>query len=328
MPGKIRTWKHGWRLPVQAGGRLTLCLLLMLVLVGCSPAVQPTTWTPPTLAPTSSITPAPTFTPTFTPTLTPTASPSPTGTLTPTPPHTPTLVPSPTWMPAGPGEVTVPILLYHHVGTSDLNSRYYIAPEVFERQMRQLKNWGCQTITAAQLADVIQHGGGLPERPVVITFDDGDLDVYENAFPILKELGFVATMYVVASYMDQPNFINTDQLKTLAKAGWEIGSHSSNHADLTLNYNLFYQELYQSREIIEAAVGVEVRTFAYPYGRVDPTVLAKTRDYGYTAGMGLGTSTTHSPYTIYYLSRREVQSSYSLEEFSALFPWNTQPGEP
>lgn len=305
-------------------------LFIPLLLSGCGALTQApqTFWKPPTLVPSPSASPVPTSTATQSPSATPTSSPTPTETATPLPSETPTLTPTPTWEPAGPGEVTAPILLYHHIGENAANNRYYISPQVFEKQMQELKNWGYQTITAAYLAEVILQGGSLPGRPVVITFDDGDLDVFENAFPILDELGFVATMYVVSNYMDQPNYISTEQLQQLAQAGWEIGSHSSNHYDLTLNYGLLYQELYQSRQDIETRVGVQVSTFAYPFGKVDPNVFAKTRDYGYAAGMGLGTSVEHSLYTVYYLSRQEVQSAYDLDAFSTLLPWKPQPNEP
>lgn len=309
-------------------GWLVMLLLLGALLSGCSNPPQETAFVPPTLAPTHTASATPLPTSTLTPVPTHTASPTPTDTATPTPTETPTPLPSPTWATAGPGEVTAPILLYHHIGESSVDSRYYVSAQVFQQQMAKLKALGYETLTAANLAKVIMQGGRLPARPVVVTFDDGDLDVYENAFPILKELGFVATMYVVSNYMNQPNFISSAQLKELAEAGWEIGSHSSNHTDLTLNHDLFYHEMIQSRLDIESAVGVEVSTFAYPYGRIDPDVLAKTFDYGYLAGMGLGTMVTHSPNTIYYLSRQEVQSTYSMDKFSTLLPWNAPPGEP
>jgi peptidoglycan/xylan/chitin deacetylase (PgdA/CDA1 family) len=280
-----------------------------------------TAWLPPTLVPsqtaTASLSPSATSSPTLTntATATPTETPIPTSTATATP------VPTPTWETFGPGEVTAPILLYHHIADNETGNRYYISPKTFEQQMLKLKELGYQTITASQLAEVILHGGTLPPRPVVITFDDGDLDVIENAYPILKELGFVATMYVVSNYMDQPNFLSSSQLRELAEAGWEIGSHSSNHLDLTLNYGLFYQEMNLSRQDIEKKVGVRIRTFAYPYGKVDQKVMAKLSEYGYQAGMGLGTSVNHSLYTIFYLSRQEVQSTYSMESFITLLPW-------
>jgi peptidoglycan/xylan/chitin deacetylase (PgdA/CDA1 family) len=306
--------------------KIIVCVWVLMMgwlLSSCGTPVmaKDTAWIPPTLVPTYTATATLIPSATLSPTPTHTATATPTETPTPTSTATATLVPTPTWASFGPGEVTAPILLYHHIAESETGNRYYISPTTFKQQMNKLKELGYETITASELAKVILHGGNLPPRPVVITFDDGDLDVFENAYPILKDLGYVASMYVVSNYMDQPNFLSSDQLKKLADSGWEIGSHSSNHYDLTLNYGLFYQEMNLSRQNIEASVGVELRTFAYPYGKVDPNVMAKISEYGYLAGMGLGTAVTHSPYTIYYLSRQEVQSTYSMETFLTLLPW-------
>jgi peptidoglycan/xylan/chitin deacetylase (PgdA/CDA1 family) len=199
-----------------------------------------------------------------------------------------------------------------------------VAPETFRQQMQALRDWGYTSITASYLAQVIQSGGDLPARPFVITFDDGNLDIYSNAFPIMQELGFVGTFYIVADYLDSYNHVDAAQLQEMAAAGWEIGSHSMTHVDLTDNHALLSQEIEQSRTVLENTLGVPVRTFAYPFGARDDYVKDWTRDVGYLAGMGLGTYYTHTPETLFYLSRIEVYASYDMAAFSALIPW-TQP---
>ncbi len=311
--------------------RVLLLAVPMLLLSACATfaQVQEVGWRPPTLVPTAipsaTLTPLPTATSTPLPTATPTDTPTPLPTETPTPTDTPLPTATPTWAPAGPGNVTVPILLYHHIAEIGYSNRYYVSPQVFREQMQRLRDGGYVTLTANELANVIRNGGSLPARPVVITFDDGDLDVYQNAFPVLQDLGFKATLYVVSSYMGANGYISPEQLQELAQAGWEIGSHSMMHLDLTLNHTLLTRELYQSKKDIEAAAGTQVTTFAYPFGRIDLLVVEKTRDFGYIAGMGLGEQVEQGPNTIYYLSRREVQADYDLSAFAALFPWNIQP---
>ncbi|MDP3683225.1 MAG: polysaccharide deacetylase family protein, partial [Ignavibacteria bacterium] len=187
------------------------------------------------LPPTSTATLAPTATVTSTPTITPTLAP----TATPTP--------SKVTIPAG--LVTAPILLYHHISTSSdtQDSRYNIPPEKFEEQMKWLFDNGYQTITVSDLTNLIYNGGEIPQRPVVITFDDGNIDNYNNALPILKKYGFVATFYVVQIYVNGTDMISADQLKELIHAGWEIGSHSKTHAHLpAISEDLLPEEIRMS----------------------------------------------------------------------------------
>jgi peptidoglycan/xylan/chitin deacetylase (PgdA/CDA1 family) len=162
---------------------------------------------------------------------------------------------------------------------------------------------------------------------VVITFDDGNLDVYENAFPVMKELGFVGAIYIVANRLKAKDFISAEQLSEMAKTGWEIGSHGMSHIDLTQNHDLASYEILQSRLDIEEAVSVTVTSIAYPYGTVDSFVAQKVSDYGYYDAMGLGVSWRHTWGTLYYLNRREVHGDGSLTEFTALLPWSGPLGE-
>lgn len=87
-------------------------------------------------------------------------------------------------------------LMYHNVSDRG-SSRYTLTVKEFRSQMEALRQGGYHSITISQLADLIRRGGGLPERPVVLTYDDGYLGVYENAFPILQETGFTGVIYVI-----------------------------------------------------------------------------------------------------------------------------------
>ena len=158
--------------------------------------------------------------------------------------------------------------------------------------METLISLGYTGITIPQLVEVLQHGGALPERPVAITFDDGDLDVYQNAFPIMQELGLVGTFFVVGTRLDSNEFIQVDQLKEMTGAGWAIGCHSMTHIDLTLNHEALTYEAGVCKSTLEEKVGVPVSTFAYPFGTMDEFVAGKVSKYGYTSAVGLGTSST------------------------------------
>ncbi len=247
----------------------------------------------------------------------PSLTPSPTVTVIPG--STATMTPTATWAIHPAKQVTAPILLYHHIAVKD--DRYYISPNVFQQQMEKLLSLGYTGITVPQLVEVLLYGGELPERPVVITFDDGDLDVYQNAFPIMQELGFVGTFYIVGNRLNSDEFIGVEQLKEMTAAGWAIGCHSMTHLDLTLNHDALTYEAGVCKNTLEQEVGVPVSTFAYPFGNMDDFVAGKVSKYGYTSAVGLGTSSDHSWGTLYYLSRLEVQNTYDMAAFIKMLPW-------
>ncbi len=251
------------------------------------------------------------------PTITPTATVTPQPTQTPLP--TPTLTPTWAFSPAGPA--TVPILLYHHIANPEQPNRYYVPPETFDEQMAWLFNNGYTTIPISLLVSAINEGAELPAKPVVITFDDGDLDVYENAYPIMQKYGYSGVFYIISGWIDAKNMVTKAQLGEMIADGWEIGSHSVSHIDLTQNGDQLGYQIIGSKRDLEAALGVPVNTFAYPYGMISPAVADVVIRGGYTAGMGLGTSYEHSLSTIWYLSRREVRSDYDLAAFTSLLPW-------
>ncbi len=290
----------------RCGLRMIIMLSVVSVLmVGCgsTPATTPVNESTPTVEITATSTAEPSSTPTTPPTPTPTVTP----------------VVTATWAIHAAKQVTAPILLYHHIAIKD--DRYYVSPDVFRQQMETLISLGYTGITVPQLVEVLQHGGELPERPVAITFDDGDLDVYQNAYPILQEFGLVATFYVVGTRLNSEEVISVDQLKEMTATGWAIGCHGMTHIDLTVNHDALTYEAGNCKSLLEREVGVPVVTFAYPFGSMDEYVAGKVAKYGYTSAVGLGTSSNHTWGTLYYLSRLEVQNTYDLAAFKALLPW-------
>lgn len=268
----------------------------------------------------------------LTPTITPTASQTPTITLTPSPTSTSTPTITPTWIKHPKGtRIIAPILLYHHIRDIDKPGRYDISPATFETQLQYLKQWGYTSITIEKLVNALKYSDPLPEKPVIITFDDGDLDVYQNAFPIMQKMGFVGTFYIVSNRLKSVDFVNVAQLREMVAAGWEIGSHSHSHNDMTLDHNSIYTEAMGSKKELIDAIGAPVNSFAYPFGQIDPVVGNHVSSYGYTNGVGLGTSYTHTLGSIFYLSRLEVRNEYSFDAFARLLPWSpvsTPPAQP
>lgn len=266
------------------------------------PTIEPATVTQ-TFSPTDTFTPLPTETPL--PTLT----------------FTPTLTPEPQFLFQGPDEVTVPILLYHHIDISPSNSEYYISPYAFEQQMYLLHEWGYQTISVETMIKAIKEGAELPAKPIILTFDDGSESVYTNALPIMQKFNFTGTAYLVLNYVGGVGFMNVKEVQELYAAGWEIGSHSLSHRDLTTIPDDQEKEIVESRWKLQDYAGVPILTFAYPFGAYDVDSLYYVRYAGYIAAMGLGYDMHQGRNNINYLYRRDIKGSYDLQRFASFLPW-------
>lgn len=253
------------------------------------------------------------------PPITPSPTPFPTDTPTPAASPTPTASPTPRMVSYAPGAaVNVPILLYHRIVEGPSQGRYQVSLADFRAQIAWLRDHGYQAIPLSRLVDVLMHGGTLPQQAVVLTFDDGYVDLYTLAFPIMQEAGMTGTAFVVSGRTGADGFLNADQLRALHEAGWDIGSHSATHADLTAHHDRVRAEVLNSRLTLEDVLGAPVRLFAYPFAVWDTYVGQRVADLGYFAAVGVGLTNRHTPASLYYLSRREVHGDMTLDEFIEL----------
>jgi len=254
-----------------------------------------------------------------------------TASVQPTFPSTETFTPSPipteAWIVQGPGDVTIPIILYHRIDISPTNSRYYVSPEKFEEQMKLLHDWSYTTITTTMLIQAITQGRELPPRPFLITIDDGNLDNYTNAFPIMQKYGFTGVLYLVGNYIGAQDYMNVEQILEMYNAGWDVGSHSMNHLDLTkLDSDALHSEIIGSREFLEQKLGIPIPTFAYPFGFKNETALDYVKFAGYSGAMGAsGYTPAQGPWNLYYLQRVEIKGSEDAKTFTRFLPWQGDP---
>lgn len=308
---------------------LVLALLVGILVAACQSTKIPTGAPTPPASPAQAEPKAPGVTIQAASSVTPSLAATQTSTLPPT--RTATTLPS---APANAGSftvrvsagrVSVPVLLYHHV--SDIgDTRYSLRVADFRAQMKYLHDNGYQTISITHLAETVRSGGRLPEKPVVLTFDDGYLDIYENVFPILQEYGFYGVVYIITSTLEEEKsygYMQAAQLKELLTASWEVGSHSVTHTDLNKTKLGAGNEMRKSKEILEARLGAPVRSFSYPFGIANADLKALAQTSGYDSAVGLNIFVIHSPKSLYYLSRREVYRSRPITEFHSLL----EPGE-
>ena len=185
--------------------------------------------------------------------------------------------------------VTLPILLYHRIDVlraslPAITRRLTVSPEAFAAQMEWLKSHGFHAVSQLRAFDALEYGAPLPQKPVMITFDDGYRDVLWNASPILERLGMPATSYVITGRVSgpDPSFLTWGELRVLEQRGIAIGSHTVDHLPLTqLGSGEAVHELRDSRRALEAHLGHPVQWFAYPYGAEDSGVVALVRQAGY-----------------------------------------------
>jgi peptidoglycan/xylan/chitin deacetylase (PgdA/CDA1 family) len=243
-----------------------------------------------------------------------------TATSTPTPTAASTATLGPGMVSVTAGRLQAPILMYHRVSNKG-GSRYTLPVESFRQQMQYLHDEGYQTLTVTQFADALRDGGAIPKKPVVLTFDDGYLDVYENAFPILKEMGFTATVYIITSTLEPSKsfgYLQEDQIKELFQAGWEIGSHSVTHSNLTKTKLGVGNELKESKAALDDLLDVPVTSFSYPYAVANAEIKELAAQSGYENAVGVDIFVTHPAKRLYYLSRREVDRAMPMFNFRKL----------
>ena len=197
----------------------------------------------------------------------------------------------------------VTILCYHDLDAS-WKSPISVDPDTFARQVAWLAS-NRRIVPAGEAVRMMDRRGGLPAGIASITFDDGFLSTYEHAMPILARHRLPATVFVVAATLDGPGSVmdwvkdasvprralSAAQILELVDAGFEIGSHSNTHRDLTtLQEREVVADLRRSREALEDLIGRPITTFAYPGGRHDERVRRAARTVGFEHSFAMSDS--------------------------------------
>jgi peptidoglycan/xylan/chitin deacetylase (PgdA/CDA1 family) len=226
-------------------------------------------------------------------------------------------------------DTRVPILMYHAVSTSpnDATRELSVAPEAFAEQMALIGDLGRTPVRTADLAARWRSGRPLPERPVLITFDDGYEGVHRHALPVLAKHGFAATVFVSTGWLKGPHdmgggldtMLDWDQVRELAGADVEIGGHSHTHPQLDqLPDDQLRSELILCKEIISDRLGSVPASFAYPYGYSSRRVREAVRETGYDQALAVNNGLARRRQGPYALTRLTVRRTTSIEEFGRM----------
>jgi peptidoglycan/xylan/chitin deacetylase (PgdA/CDA1 family) len=279
----------------------------------------------PTLELAATATRAATQTPTAELTIEPSSTPVPSFTHTPLPTPLPSSTPTPWPTPEGAERsARVPILMYHHitdlpVDASDAQRDYAVSPLHFEEQLRYLKDQGYQSISLYDLNDHLQMGNPLPDKAVILTFDDGYRDNAVTAFPLLLQYGFTATFLVNTQPINDeyPAYMTWEQVEQMSRQGMYIESHSHSHPNLKGKpVEDVVQEVRRSKELIENHTGTTVRFFSYPYGHYDQQVVDILISQGFWGAVTLRSGLTHGPQAMFDLERVWVRYDDTLDSFA------------
>ena len=215
--------------------------------------------------------------------------------------------------------VGVPVLYYHSVDPSEANE-VIISPEKLREELTFIKDSGYTTLTMSELNDYILNNAPIPEKRIVITFDDGYADNYANAFPILKELDMKATIFVISNFTDKDGYYMTSQqIKEMSDYGIDIQSHTASHAHLNqLTYEEQLNELKTSKEKLESITEKPVISIAYPFGDYDDNTILASKEAGYSLSFNTNRGLSDRTDNPLSLNRIYVSSLYSIEQFKEI----------
>ena len=232
------------------------------------------------------------------------------------------------------GKKKVPILMYHSIShsTNRKFKQFTVSPKLFAQHVAYLHRNKYTAITVTQFVNALfQDGSALPEQPVVLTFDDGFADFYTQALPVLKQYGFVATLYVVTAFLNGTSrwlnregeatrsMLAWDQLIEISTSGIECGAHSHSHPQLDiLSRSAAQDEIMQSKRLLEHYLGRSVSSFAYPYGYYTATLRQQIREAVYTSACAVKHGMSSEKSDPFALPRLMVGAGTSLDALASI----------
>ncbi len=161
----------------------------------------------------------------------------------------------------------VPVLCYHRISETATGD-YAITPATFSAHVKVLKDSGYHSISPDQLYDYLVYNKSLPEKPFMITFDDSRVEHREIAGPVLEKAGFRGVFFIMTITYNKKNYMTTDQIAEMAKAGHTIGLHSWDHTMATkyLTDEDWKKQVEEPKKKLEGIIGQPVNYWAYPNG--------------------------------------------------------------
>ena len=211
--------------------------------------------------------------------------------------------------------LSMPILMYHHIRDFDdpadqIGTNLSVSPEKFTKQLDLIKSEGYTTITFNDL-----DTGKIPTKPIILTFDDGYKNFYQNAYPELTKREIVGTVFVIVNDIGKNEYMNEKEIEEVSSNGIEIGSHTLSHPDLSkLSSDKAQEEISNSKKTLKSLTGNNIISFCYPSGKFSEETVKNVKEAGYKYAV-----TTKSKITtfenLFELNRYRVNSDTSISGF-------------
>lgn len=177
-----------------------------------------------------------------------------------------------------------PVLMYHSIDDHGARLKLSVSTREFRGQMKYLKDKKYDVVSLERLAEIISSGRKIPRNIATVTLDDGSLDNYTNAFPILKEYKIPATIFVISGSIGKPDFLNAAQIREMSDAGIDMESHTVTHPHMEgLAKGDLKREIVGSKKTLEAITGKPVVTFCFPFGGFNDDARGILKEAGYKA---------------------------------------------
>jgi len=215
--------------------------------------------------------------------------------------------------------------MYHYISippdpTDALRRDLSVAPDEFEAQMQWLAENSYHTITLTDLYYYLAIGTPLPQNPIILTFDDGYADHYENAFPILQKYGFIGTFFALAGPADvaSARYLTWDMIAEMSAAGQDVEVHGRDHIDMRRQPDdvLFFQ-IVGARQAVEAHTGRPAPFYAYPAGRYDANLLRFLTERDFWMAVTTQSGRVHTLDSALQLTRIRIRGTEPLKTFIA-----------
>jgi peptidoglycan/xylan/chitin deacetylase (PgdA/CDA1 family) len=187
----------------------------------------------------------------------------------------------------------VPILCYHQIRDwkptdSKVSREYIVPPAAFAAQMRMLADSGYHTISPDQLYAYLISGARLPSRPILLSFDDTDLDQYTVAYPEMKKYGFKGMFFIMTVSLGKAHYMSREQVRELSEDGNTIGSHTWDHHNVKkYEGNDWVTQLDKPTKQLEEITGKNIKYFAYPFGLWNTAAFPELKKRGFVAAFQL-----------------------------------------
>lgn len=222
----------------------------------------------------------------------------------------------------------VPILMYHRIAVLNgdepaVTVGLTVDPGEFQLQMAWLHDHGYHTVSQLQLYQALEEGKDLPEKPIVLTFDDGYRGIATIAAPIMSQFGYFGTAYVITDRIAEsrktaPTWLTWPQLRILEQRGWDIGSHTVSHTEIPhMSEEAAMKTLRQSRFALERHLGHPVQWFCYPAGSVNQAAVDAVRKAGYVLATTTKEGDTLSAQDPLQLERIRISNSTGVRGLAA-----------